>query len=68
MAGEVETADPPEVFAPSGFTLATGAEIRAVGWAGRIAIEYPDSDADRLEDFDGFRRADGPVGFTPPAG
>ena len=68
MAGEVETADPPEVFAPTGFTVATAAEIRASNWATRIAIEYPDADVDRLEGFDGFRPAEGSIESSPPAG
>ena len=58
-AGEVKTIDPPEVFAPAGFSLATAADIRTSGWAHRIAIEYPDSDVERVEDFKGFRPAGG---------
>ena len=62
-AGEVETIDPPEVFAPAGFTLATKADIHTARWVDRIAIEYPDTDVDRVIDFKGFRPAVGSVGF-----
>jgi len=49
---EVETADPPELFAPHGLTTPTRAEIVAQGWKEHVAREVDDNEwMDSLEDF-----------------
>lgn len=53
--GRVDTIDPPELFAPAGFTLATAADIHAAGWGHRIAVEHPDDHVPYIADYPGFR-------------
>lgn len=49
---QVETADPPERFAPDGLTVPTRAEIVAQGWEGAIARDVEDDEwMESLEDF-----------------
>lgn len=48
---EVETVDPPDIFAPEGITLPSRAEIIAQGWEAVIAREMDNSEwVDHLED------------------
>lgn len=49
---EVEAADPPEVFAPSGVAVVSRAEITAQGWEAAIVRELDDDEwMDSLQDY-----------------
>ncbi len=48
---EVETVDPPDIFAPEGIVLPSRTEIVAQGWGAAIAREMDDSEwIESLED------------------
>ena len=54
---EVETADPPELFAPHGLAVPTRAEIVAQGWEGVMTRDVDDDEwMGSLEDFLGEGR------------
>lgn len=52
----VNAIDPPEVFAPTGFSVASAEQIRAAGLEHLVKVQYPDDAAERFDGVAGFSR------------